>query len=433
MTNKRVLALVDCDNFFVSCERLFRPDLEGRPVVVLSSNDGCAVSRSREAKALGIPMGAPAFKYRELFKSHGVISFSANFELYSDISRRIVDLLKSIAPHTEVYSVDESFIDLSNLPIHDYELWSQALRQRIFLEIGIPVSIGIAPTKTLAKLATQTAKNAIPLKGTLSLIGMSEEDRKVLLSRTAVEDIWGVGRRLAPKLKAEGIATALDLSRLGRGLARQLMGLSGLQTVSELNGIDCHPLDSLTLNQPHKSVLRSRTLGEDTNQLGVLEASIATLTTSAAFQIRQEEQLSSRAALFLSTSRFKPGFRTWYEEVSFGMPTNDSGHIIKVLTNQLQSIYSSTQSYHRVGVVLYDFKPARFLQTDLLGLVQPSTHSASVAKMRAIDDINSRFGKGSVYFAAEDLSNSWRPRQNSRSPRYTTKWAELPTAKFIPK
>ena len=217
-----VFALIDCNNFFVSCERLFRPDLENRPVVVLSSNDGCVISRSAQAKRLGIPMAAPAFKYRHIFKQEGVVQFSGNFELYGDISERITRLLAGITPRTEVYSVDESFLDLSQLGITDYDRWGREVRQRLLREVGIPVSMGIAPTKTLAKLASEHAKHDDSLDGGLDLLHLPRDTSDSYLSRTPIKDVWGVGWRLTPKLQAEGVYTALDLAGLAPRRAGQL-------------------------------------------------------------------------------------------------------------------------------------------------------------------------------------------------------------------
>src|SRR5665213_283114 len=196
---KTTYALIDCNNFFVSCERLFRPDLEGKPVVVLSSNDGCVVSRSNEARALGIPMGAPAFKYRQVFKEQGIVQFSANFELYGDLSQRIIHLLTAITPCTEVYSVDESFLDLSQMAIADYGVWGEAVKRRLIREVGIPVSIGIAHTKTLAKLASEHAKRDSGSSGILDLASPAPSVLTAYLANTPVKDVWGVGRRLSPR------------------------------------------------------------------------------------------------------------------------------------------------------------------------------------------------------------------------------------------
>lgn len=424
ITPERVYALVDCNNFFVSCERIFRPELEGKPVVVLSSNDGCVVARSNEAKALGIPMAAAAFQYRHIFQREGIAQFSANFELYGDISRRITNLLTQSAPRTEVYSVDESFLDLTELGITDYTRWGVQLRTRILHSVGVPVSIGIAPTKTLTKLGADHAKHTPLLSGVLSLAGLDETQRMAYLTTFPLEAVWGIGRRLAPKLRAEGLQTAGDLSKLLPKRARQLMGLAGSQLVSELNGMSCHNLEPL--RSPHQTIMCSRTFGEDTNQLYALEAALARLTTQAVRKAREERRLVQRANLFLTTSRYKPGYRKWYEDIRFPAPTYDSGDIISEVLRRLRVIFQGNKWYHRAGVTLYDFLPAGCLQVDLFGHVQAAADDASRARMRAIDSINRRFGRHQIRYAVEDLSASWRPRQALSSPHYVSDWDELP-------
>jgi DNA polymerase V len=419
-----MLALVDCNNFFVSCERVFRPDLEGKPVVVLSSNDGCAVARSNEAKALGIPMGAPAFKYRQIFRSHDVVQFSANFELYGDISQRIVRLLTSITPHTEVYSVDESFLDLSELNIPSYSEWGRAIRARIWREIGVPVSVGVAPTKTLAKLASERAKKDPELAGVLAWPELTPAEQTGRLTQTPIRDLWGIGRRLAPRLQAEGIANAYQLANLRPQLAQQLMGIHGRQMASELNGVSCYPLELTEKLQ--KSIMRGRTFGEDTDQLYVLEAAIATLTGRAALRLRREGCLARRAAVLLHTNRHKPGYRSWYLPIDFTTPTNDTGLIAARLIAEAAKVYSPAQKYHRANVYLYDFVPENSIQTDLLGVLNIVRQEQAQARLQAIDAINARFGKDRIHFAAEDLGHSWEPQHKLRSPRYTTRWSELP-------
>ncbi|HVS58206.1 MAG TPA: Y-family DNA polymerase [Candidatus Saccharimonadales bacterium] len=416
-----IFALIDCNNFFVSCERIFRPDLEGKPVVVLSSNDGCAVARSNEAKRLDIPMGAPAFKYRQLFKEQGVVQFSANFELYGDISERITCVLTALTPHIEVYSVDESFLDLSDLPITDYTAWGRAVRGRILKEIGVPVSIGIATSKTLAKLAAERAKKSDDLHGVLSLLDI---DTRPYLQATPLKDIWGVGWRLAPKLKAEGLFTAYDLAQLAPRRADRLMGLHGRHMVAELNGTSCLPLK--VHSEPQKSIMRGRMFGQDTAEPHVIEAAVASLTARAAFELRREGQLAKKASLFITTNRNKPGYRWLSAETPFATPTADTGTLTAALVQLLQHTYRRGPLYHRAGITLYDLIPETALQTDLLGQVRPDTVDASRARMRAVDGLNARFGKGTVHSAAEDLSHSWEPKRGSRSPRYTTAWDELP-------
>jgi DNA polymerase V len=428
-----IFALIDCNNFFVSCERLFRPDLEDKPVVVLSSNDGCAVSRSAEAKALGIPMGAPAFKYRELFERHQVTRFSANFELYGNISRRITALLTSITPRIEIYSIDESFLDLSQLPITDYEAWGREVRQLILDWVGIPVSIGIAPSKTLAKIANHRAKQELDLGGVLSLIqGRENHETPQLdvfkslkyMSHTPIAEVWGIGWRLAPKMRAEGISNALDMANLRPQRAQQLIGIQGRQMVAELNGISCFPL-TLEGRLP-QSIASTRTFGEDTGDSYAIEAALATFITTASFKLRRSQQLTRRITLFATTSKHKPGYASWYREIRLPQPTADPGVLVRAVTEAFHEFYNPRISYHRAGVALHDFVPDNQLQTDLLGNINTITHDRSKRRMIAFDTINQRYGKRTVRLASEDLGRAWRPKYLLRSPRYVSRWDELP-------
>jgi DNA polymerase V len=426
---KPLFALVDCNNFFVSCERLFRPDLEGRPVVVLSSNDGCVISRSYEAKALGIPMAAPAFKSRQLFKANRVVQFSANFELYGDVSERITRLLTSITPRTEVYSVDEAFLDLSHLEIDDYRAWGQALRLRIWREVGIPVSIGVAPSKTLAKLAGERAKKTSKLNGVLSLAEVAAEIRESYLLQTPINDIWGIGWRLAPRLRAEGIYNALDVAHLRPQRAGQLMGVHGRQLVAELNGQACHQLE--VGGKVRQMVMKGRMFGQDTNQFTIVEAAIASLTARAAFALRQEGLCARSAQLSLSTNRHKPGYQRLQCELNFIMPTADTGHITSQLVAMVARDFNPRAWYHRANVLLYDLVSADRLQTDLFGRVDTAGSQLAHKRLQAVDAINAAYGKQTIHYAAEDLSDAWQPKHGSRSPRYTTNWQELPIARML--
>jgi DNA polymerase V len=423
-----ILALIDCNNFFVSCERLFRPELEGRPVVVLSSNDGCAISRSREAKDLGIPMGAPFFKFRDVFKRHGVVTFSANFELYGDISERITNLLASITPNIEVYSVDESFLDLTALDIADYQAWGHVVRDTVFKNIGVPVSIGIATSKTLAKLASDRAKKVPGLEGSLALIGPGSPT-DAYLAQMPVQDIWGVGWKLAPKLKAEGVHTALDLRQLSPKRAQQLMGIHGRHMVYELNGTSCLPLQRIT--KPQQMIMRGRMFGEDTREFYVVESAVANLTARAAAALRREHQLARRAVVILRTNRHKPGYQQVSESVRFYTPTADTGLLCSQLIAMLRRTFNPALEYHKADVLLYDFIPEDSLQTDLFGSVNLATDDRSRGRMQALDAINRRHGSRTIHFAAEDLSRAWQPRKKLCSPRYTSAWSDLPIAKLV--
>lgn len=419
-----VFALIDCNNFFVSCEKIFRPDLEGRLVVVMSSNDGCVVARSNEAKTLGIPMGAPVFKYRDVFDPHNVVRFSANFELYSDISRRIIAILTTITPRLEVYSIDESFLDMSQLPITDYAAWGITVRQKILEWVGVPVSIGIAPTKTLAKLANDRAKKQPELGGVLNLMDQLTAKQGNYLQQTPVEDIWGVGRRLAPRLRASGVGDALQVSQMRPRAAGQLMGVHGRQLVAELNGISCLPLESE--QKARKTIAVTRQFGQDTGNLNILEAAITTFTTSAAFRLRCSGQVAHRATLFVATNRHRPGYRYWHEELCLPVGTADTGTLLSLLLAALRRIYRENNYYHRAGVLLSDLTPAEHLQPDLFGTVNFASVQQSQSLMASVDIINERYGRRTIRYATEDLGNAWEPRHNLRSPRYTTEWDELP-------
>lgn len=425
--NKSLFALIDCNNFFVSCERIFRPDLEGKPVVVMSSNDGVVIARSDEAKAIGIPMGAPVFKYRQLFERHKVVKFSANFELYGNISRRITSVLKTITPRIEIYSVDESFLDLSHLNIKDYEAWGRIVREKISNWVGVPVSIGIASTKTLAKLASERAKKDPSLQGVLDLT-VQGRSLYIHLREVPVQDVWGVGWRLAPKLRGEGISNALRLAQLSPRHAQQLMGIHGRQMVAELNGTSCYPIE--LLSKARQSIARTRTFGEDTNDFAALEAAIASFVSQAAYRLRADDLLTRKVGLFLTTNRNKPGYNIWNSELKLEQPTADTGLLTSHLVAQLNKLYKYGIFYHRAGVWLYDFIPSNTLQTDLLGFTNLTHHRRSTARMQAVDELNGRFGKGKIYYAAEGLGKTWQPKHHLISPRYVSNWKELPTARI---
>lgn len=414
-------ALVDCDNFFASCERIFRPELIGKPVAVLSSGDGCIIARSQEVKNLGIPMAAPLFKHRDEFKRHKVTLFSANFGLYGDISRRITAILTSVTPNTEVYSIDEAFLDLSQLKITNYESWGQELSRKIDQWVGVPVSVGVAPTKTLAKLAVSVAKKSPHCKSATIVPGAKLDS---LLANTQIDDIWGIGRRLSPKLKANGVFTAADFVRLSPGNAQQLMGIRGRQLLCELQGTVCFPL--ITDSKPRQSISRTRTFGQDTSNLSTLESAIANFVAPAAFRLRQDNQLSGEAGLFLQTNRHKPGYRNFSAVVKFSQPTADTGSMTQQIIEELGKLFLPNQSYHRAGIWLANFSPVSALQTDLFGRVSAQSHDKSESRMKALDSINERFGRGTINTAAGYEDKSWQPKKSLRSPLYTTDWSDIP-------
>ncbi len=423
------IALVDCDNFFVSCERLFRPDLEGRPVVVLSSNDGCVVSRSQEAKAIGIPMGAPAFRYRELFIRQRVVQFSANFELYGDVSRRIVRILTEHTPRLEVYSIDESFLDLGELGNNICKTtYVRQLRQRLLGEVGIPVSIGVATTKTLAKLSAAVAKRTTNLQGVLDTTTCSKDAINNWRRKLPVEEVWGVGRRYGPLLRSQGLATAQDMATMRPRLARKLMGVRGEQTSRELSGQPClrlQPTDSLP-----KSIMRTRTFGQDTSSLDVLVAALARFASVATHRLRASGQLATTAGWFTTSSPHKPGYGYWQHKVKLTVPTADPAIVLDLIRPSIFGQHNSGRIYHRAGFWLADFVPSRSLQTDLFGQLDPAIVDSRRLRWQAIDMLNNRYGRHTIRLAAEDLATTWQPSPRCRSPAYTTNWSDIPIAAF---
>lgn len=423
-----LFALVDCNNFFVSCELVFRPDLAGRPVVVLSSGDGCVIARSNEAKALGVPMGAPVYKYRQLFKQHSVVAFSANFELYGDISRRITEVLTTITPRLEVYSIDESFLDISQLPIENYEAWGRSVRETILQWIGVPVRIGIAPTKTLAKLASDYSKKYPGLEG-VSHLSPGTKNYEKALRETFIEELWGIGRRQAPKLRARAVATASDLTRLTEAQARSYLGsVQGARLHAELKGISCFPLEMIGKDQ--KMISATRTFGEDTSEPYAIEAALASFVARATTRLRRQNLLAGKLVIFLTTNRHKPGYRRIYKETKLKHPTSDTGYLTSMAVQLFHQAHQKGMQYHRGGATLSNLSPSTAFQVNLLDPASMADFDKSQRRMRSIDAIRQKHGHKGLHYAAEDLALTWVPKRNFKSPRYTTSWDELPKAKI---
>lgn len=391
--------------------------------MVLSSGDGCVVARSNEAKALGIPMAAPAFKSRKAFEDNKVVQFSANFELYGDISRRITEILTTITPRLEVYSIDESFLDISQLHIEDFEKWGREVRRRILKWVGVPVRIGIAPTKTLAKLASDYSKKYPKMEGVMHIDPRSKDDD--YLKKVDIAEVWGIGWRRAPSLRALGLSTAYDIAQLKPTQARAIFkSVQGERLVRELQGISCYPLELQGKNQ--KMISATRTFGQDTNEPHLLEAAVASFVARSANRLRAQKLVTTRLSIFLTSNRHKPNYKKWYREISLTQPTADTGALMSSAHKLLQTIYDNHAEYHRGGVTLSGLLPEDHLQTDLLGQVSTAAFDAERGRMKAVDKLNQKYGTRTVRIAAEDLGNQWEPKRNFRSPRYTTNWKELP-------
>ena len=417
-------ALIDCNNFFVSCERLFRPDLATRPVVVLSNNDGCFVSRSQEAKDIGLPMGAPLFKWKNEVKLHDVALFSANFELYGDISERIVTLLREITPLIEVYSIDECFLDLSQLDIADYEAWAISVKNRIRDEIGIPVSIGVASTKTLAKVASTYAKKH---SGVYAVT--DEVDRESLLKDLPIEDIWGIGWRMAPKLRDKGISKAWQLVSASDGWLRQQFTVAGIRMVNELRGTVQIPFGDT--HDQRKSIMRSRSFGHRVRAYHQLESAVATFASQAASRLRAQDSVARQVVIFLSANKHVAHLPRVYLStvVVLDEASADTARIVSAALAGLERVYDDQFAYQKAGVVLIDMVDRQQWQLSMLS--DEARRDERGMLMNAIDMLNKRYGHV-VFSAAEKMSpDGWRSKREHRSPRYTTNWTELPALRHV--
>lgn len=421
-------ALVDCNNFFASCERLFRPDLEGKPIVVLSNNDGCIVSRSQEAKALGIPMGEPEFKARARLCEHKVQVFSSNYALYGDISQRVMDTLRSLCPQVEQYSIDEAFVRLDGpLRVQADEV-AHALRQRVRQWTGMEVSVGVGTTRTLAKLANHLAKQA---DGLYRLPG-DEEALDALLSRIPVREVWGVGRHVLAKLYAAGITSALHLKKANDLWVRKVLTVTGWRTVLELRGMPC--LGEDTAPPPRRTLVSSRSFGKKVFAREGLAQAVAAFTARAAERLRRKGLVAGGIAVHIRTVRRGPG-PLYDQTAQTVLPggTADSLVLIHAAHRALDSIFREGYAYAKAGVMLYHLEAADNRQGSLLALRTERTERDEARReslMRALDGIRQRYGAQGVHFGAEGPEKAdWHMRRQHCSPRVTTVWKELALAR----
>ena len=415
------IALVDCNNFYVSCERVFNPKLQDKPVVVLSNNDGCVVARSPEVKALGIKMGVPLFKIQSLIDRHKIITLSSNYALYGDMSHRVMESLRQFSSKVEVYSIDEAFLGFSlekNLTLGDY---CDHLRQIVQQWTGIPISIGVSQTKTLAKLANKMAKQS---ESGIFILPLEESES--LLKEIPIEDIWGIGRSFAKTLRLNYIETAWKLRNAPDGLIKQELGVVGLRIALELRGIVCQPLQ---LNSsPKKTLMVSRSFGRPIQSLKELQEAIALYTSRAAEKLRRQKLAASSICIFISTGRFalEPYGRSL--KVSLPVTTNDTTELLHYSLVALESLFVPNLSYKKAGVILLGLVPEHIQQ---LHLWDSRDRIRDRHLMESLDAINTAMGKETLKFASTGLHPSWQTRFNKRSPRYTTCWEELPLVKAI--
>lgn len=424
MRAPRLYALLDCNNFYASCERVFKPDLEGRPVVVLSNNDGCVIARSAEAKALGIGMGEPYCKCRPLFETHRVQVFSSNYALYGDLSRRVMEVLGRLEPEVEVYSIDEAFFRLPQACPEEILANGSAIRAIVRREVGLPVSIGYGPTKTLAKIANRIAKEQ-PVHGGVFAI-LPDQDVDQLLSAIEVGDIWGIGHQSARKLAARGICSALDFKNADVAWVRKQLTVTGARTQLELRGTPCIELEAAP--PARKSIVTSRSFGQPVTSLGDLWEAVATYVTIAAEKLRGSGQKAGGLQVFLATNRFREDAPQYAnsQAVTLGRPTSATSELIGRALALLAELYRPGYVYQKVGVMLVDLRLEACGQCELFA---PPESTKNRELMGALDNINHRWGRDTLRYAATGLARPWWHRQAKKSPAYTTNWAELPVAK----
>ncbi len=428
-------ALMDCNNFYASCEKAFAPALRTRPVVVLSNNDGCVIARSAEAKALGVPMGAPLFKCREQLARQGVAVFSSNYALYGDMSARVMAPAGELCPRMEVYSIDEAFLELDapgpgqaeDQPVdraeNQAENWARQVRDAVLRATGITVSVGIGPTKTLAKAANKLAKKLPQTDGILTM-PQDAPGREPLLARLEAADIWGVGRRHAKRLEAMGVRTALEFMRLPREGVRAMMTVTGLHTWLELHGTPCIALGAAP--DARRTVMCSRSFGSPVTSLADLREAVSTYAAQAARRLREQRGLASLAVVYVQA--YAPGGGTLPGESlqTVLLPaTSVTARLIRPCLDLLERLFRPGLRYKKAGVMLGGIESEDCCRPSLLD--PPDERGKSL--MRALDAVNGKWGRDTLYPASCGVARPWRMRQDMRSPRYTTSWEELPEAR----
>jgi DNA polymerase V len=429
-------ALVDGNNFFVSCERVFRPSLNGRPVVVLSNNDGCAIARSNEAKALGIKMGAPWFQIRHLAESDGLVALSANFALYGDLSDRMMSLAAGLGMTQEIYSIDESFIDLTGVR-GDLVERSHKIRSRILQWVGIPCGIGIGSTKTLAKLANHVAKTAERKPGSYpaqlaqvcDLATLTSDELTTVLAATPVNEVWGVGRQITKQLTQAGIHTVLDLVKLDPAMVKRRWSVMLERTVRELQGMPCIDLDHAPA--PKEEIACTRSFGHPVTERHDLDEAVTEFASRAAQKLRKQSSTTSQVLVFIRTSPFRkdPQYSR-STTVPLRRPSADTAVIIQASLAGLKAIYQPGFNYAKAGVMMLDLQSDTVQQGEL-NLEADDTKDRSQL-MSALDGINDRYGRGTVLMASAGLAGDkrlWTMKQERRTPGYTTRWEDMPVAR----
>ena len=420
-----MFALVDCNNFYASCERVFQPRLEGKPIVVLSNNDGCVIARSNEAKALGIEMGAAYFKIEKELRRLGVSVFSSNYALYGDLSRRVMQVLADFCPRLEIYSIDECFLDLAGMP-GDRTAFGLEIVRRVKRWTGIPVSVGIAPTKTLAKAANRMAKRGQGPAGPV-LEWARLPDPRATLAALPPEDVWGIAGRLGDRVRRLGLASALALAEADPRVLRRAGGVVLERLGRELGGTACLALEDVP--PPRKQILVSRTFGERLARAEDVQAAVAAFAVRAGEKLRRQGLRTRAATVFLQTDAFDREGPRYFNGATVVMerPTSDSGKLVRAALQGLERIFRPGLAYRKAGVLLPELEPAG-MEQGVLFSAEPADDARTARLMECLDRINRIPARRAVRYAVELCGDGWRMRQRRKSPAYLTDWAELPVA-----
>ena len=416
-----MFALADCNNFYASCERVFRPDLKDKPIIVLSSNDGCAVARSNEAKSLGIKMGAPLFKIRDIVEKHNVAVFSGNMALYGDMSQRVRWVLEEYAPSVEVYSIDECFLDLRGMDNIDFDAYAKEISAQCWKQTSIPVSVGIAPTKTLAKIASKLCKQYPKLRGGCYM--HRPQDIEKVLRKFPIEDVWGIGRKSVSKLKDRGVNTAYDFTQMPEYLIHSLFGITGVRTWKELQGIPCIEFEDGF--EAKQSICVSRSFSSEIYDVNELQEQVANFASSMAEKLRKQRSVSGEMVVFAYTNRFKETQPQTYLNalVSFTTPTSDQRTIVSRAVSATKLMFKNGYGYKKAGVIASKILPENEVMHSLFEDTAATEREHKITS--ALDAINSTFGKGTIKLAVQG-SGKIKTASDNQSPHYTTKWSDIP-------
>lgn len=416
-----MFALIDCNNFYASCERVFRPDLNGKPIVVLSNNDGCVIARSNEAKAVGIPMGAPAFKYEALLKKHNVQVFSANFTLYGDMSNRVMTILSDYSPDIEIYSIDEAFLKLNGFDIFNLQTYGEAIRYKVTKWTGIPISVGIAPTKSLAKVANRIAKKyPTETKGTYVID--NEEKRIKALKWLKIEDVWGIGRQHSKRLNAVGVKTAFDFTQLEDEYVKKQMTIVGLRLKHDLQGLSTLDLEE---SQIKKTIATTRSFENNYTEFEQLAERVTTFASSCAEKLRRQNSCCNSLVVFIQSNRNRKDLPQYSQNIVMKLPfaTNSSIELAKFATQALRLIFKPGYAYKKAGVIVQDLTQADRLQQTLFD----NRNERHIPLMQAVDKLNALFGQQKIRLASQDIKRVWKMKQQKLSPCYTTNLNDIIT------